>query len=89
MQFVSCSYAQGGIAVLVSGVQLSVDGRNACRGWRYQRMLSVGDVSMLEAGLFQHLHRETLYLEEFVILAPETAEKGAIEIAVGVLTTCI
>ncbi len=44
---------------------------------------------MLEAGLFQHLHRETLYLEELVILAPETAEKEAIEIAVGVLTACI
>ncbi len=41
-QFVSCSYAQGEIAVPVSGVQLSVDGRNVCRGWRYQRMLSVG-----------------------------------------------
>ncbi len=40
---------------------------------------------MLEAGLFQHLHRETLYLGEFVILAPESAEKEAIEIAVGVL----
>ncbi len=80
MQFVSCSYAQGGIAVLVSGVQLSVDGRNVC---------SVGDVSMLEAGLFQHLHRETLYLEEFVILAPETTEKEAIKIAVGVPTACI
>ncbi len=44
---------------------------------------------MLDAGLFQHLHRETLNLEEFVILAPETAEKEAIEIAVGVLTACI
>ncbi len=42
MQLVSCSYAQGGIAVPVSGVQPSVDGRNVCRGWRYQRMLSVG-----------------------------------------------
>ncbi len=50
MQFVFCSYAQGGIAVPVSGVQLrilsmvqlSVDRRNMFRGWRYQRMLSVG-----------------------------------------------
>ncbi len=41
---------------------------------------------MLEADLFQHLHRETLYLEEFVILAPETAEKEAV---VGVITACI
>ncbi len=41
---------------------------------------------MLEAGWFQHLHRETLYLEEF---SPETANKEAIEIAVGVLTACI
>ncbi len=41
---------------------------------------------MLKAGLFQHLHRETLYLEEFVILAPETAEREAIEIAVDVHT---
>ncbi len=62
MQFVSCSYAQGRIAVSVSEVQLSVDGENVCRGWRYQRMLSVGDVSMLEAGLFQHLHREITVL---------------------------
>ncbi len=38
---------------------------------------------MLEAGLS---HRDTLYLEMFVILAPETAEKEA---AVGVLTACI
>ncbi len=44
---------------------------------------------MLEAGLFQHLHRETLYLEVFVILALETAEKEAVEIAEGVLTACI
>ncbi len=44
---------------------------------------------MFEAGLFQHLHRETLYLEEFVILAPETAGKEAIEFVVSVLTACI
>ncbi len=32
--------------------------------------------------------KHCIYLEEFVILAPETAEKEAIEIAVGVLTAC-
>ncbi len=44
---------------------------------------------MLEAGLFQHLHRETLYLEEFVILAPETAEKGYCNRCADVLTACM
>ncbi len=39
---------------------------------------------MLEAGVFHHLHRETLY---FVILAPETAENEAIEIAEGMYLT--